>query len=57
MEDTLSTARIESLREQHSAYEGQLRELQLSPSATDHDIAVLKRKKLVIKDEIAALSR
>lgn len=51
------TGRIEALRARHSALEDKLHELTQSPSATTEEIAAVKREKLEIKDELAALER
>ena len=48
-------ARISTLEAKHSELEEQLEALAQSPSASDLDIAEVKRQKLHLKDEIAKL--
>ncbi|MEM8750883.1 MAG: DUF465 domain-containing protein [Pseudomonadota bacterium] len=49
-------AHIEQLQSKHQKLEGELSSLVLSPSASDTEIADLKRRKLQIKDQILKLS-
>ncbi len=53
--DQPPVARIEALRLRHASFERRIEELQNSPSAAS-EIAVLKKDKLRIKDEIARLT-
>ena len=46
---------IEQLEERHRQLKSQLEELRAHPSASDIDIADIKRQKLHIKDRIAQL--
>lgn len=48
-------AHIERLRERHGHLESQLSELMASPSASDDELAEVKRQKLRVKDEITRL--
>lgn len=48
-------ARVAALRLRHANFDRQIQQLQGSPSAGD-EVAVLKKDKLRIKDEIARLS-
>jgi hypothetical protein len=50
------TQRILSLQEQHSRLEEALAEQEARPMPDSLTIATLKRKKLAIKDELAALT-
>ena len=50
-----SNARIHSLEQKHQSLEAELSELMSRPSVSDEQIAVLKRKKLQLKDEIGRL--
>ena len=49
--------RIESLKSKHHALEVAIEEENARPHPDDLEIAKLKKQKLAIKDEIAALSR
>ncbi|MDD9908423.1 MAG: DUF465 domain-containing protein [Ahrensia sp.] len=49
-------AHVQQLRERHSALESQLSSLIASPSASDVELAEVKRQKLRLKDEINRLS-
>jgi hypothetical protein len=46
---------LAELERKHQALEQEIQKAVTSPSASDHEIAQLKRKKLVLKDEIARL--
>ena len=47
--------RIQTLEEKHGELEAQLQALSTSPSASDTEIANVKRQKLQLKDEIERL--
>lgn len=49
-------AHIEQLKERHTALESELSTLIASPSASDVELAEVKRQKLRLKDEINRLS-
>lgn len=46
---------LSELQRRHSALEAEINELQAHPSADDLTIVELKRRKLLVKDEIARL--
>jgi hypothetical protein len=46
---------IASLAEKHVATDRMLAEAIASPSTADHEIAALKKRKLVLKDRLAAI--
>jgi hypothetical protein len=46
---------LSELERRHSALEAELNELRAHPSADDLTIVELKRRKLLVKDEIARL--
>ncbi|MET3598454.1 YdcH family protein [Martelella mangrovi] len=48
---------LAALEEKHSALEKELQNVISSPSSQDEEIAELKRKKLVLKDEIERLQQ
>jgi hypothetical protein len=48
-------AHLAELKERHSALEAQLAEARAHPSIDDLQIVELKRRKLLLKDEIARL--
>ena len=50
-------AHIDQLQQKHQALESQLSSLIKNPSATDTELAILKREKLKLKDEIYRLNR
>lgn len=49
------TGRIDALKKRHAALEDRLEELLKTPSATDAEIAAVKKEKLEIKDELSAI--
>ncbi len=51
------TAHIQQLKERHMALESELSELIASPSASDVEMAKVKRQKLRLKDEINRLTQ
>ena len=50
-------AHIQQLKERHTALESELSELVASPSASDEEMAEVKRQKLRLKDEISRLTQ
>ena len=48
-------SRLESLKRTHSALHDEITDLEAIPSADNLEIQALKRKKLSLKDNIAAL--
>ena len=49
-------AHVEQLRRRHADLDSRLAELNRSPSASDTEIATVKRDKLRLKDEIERLT-
>jgi len=49
--------RIGSLKAKHAALEAEISELKARPHPDDDTLALLKRQKLRVKDQIAELSR
>lgn len=50
-----TSARVEALEKKHEALEAEIKTASLAPSVDDLVIADLKRKKLLLKDEIEKL--
>lgn len=50
------TSHVEELRRKHQVLSDAVEKAQRSPSASDHEIAAMKRQKLRIKEEITRLS-
>ena len=48
-------AHIQQLEQRHQMLETEISALHLSPSSTDSELALLKRRKLKLKDEIHRL--
>jgi hypothetical protein len=51
----MSQSHLAELEQRHRALEAELTEMQTHPAADDLKIAELKRRKLLLKDEIARL--
>ena len=51
----MSQSHLAELEQRHRALEAELSEMQAHPAADDLKIAELKRRKLLVKDEIARL--
>jgi hypothetical protein len=51
----MSHSHLAELEQQHRALEAELIEMQTHPAADDLKIAELKRRKLLVKDEITRL--
>ena len=49
------TAHVEQLEQRHQIFESELAALITRPSASDEELAEVKRRKLKLKDEIAPL--
>jgi hypothetical protein len=48
---------LSQLYQQHRSLEKELEDTIAHPASSDEEIAIIKRKKLVLKDEIARLER
>ena len=50
------SSRLQALKEKHQNLSDHVAVMQRSPATSDHEIATLKKQKLMLKEEIAKLS-